>query len=223
MLQSIIQIVVVVGVASWIDSSVLGAVRQQSVKQSVSDVVTRVDQEIGYSIDPDAVAQDPADAKAYLERKKGSDDFSSQTVTAIEKPASQAIPAVDVEQPSAQNDHYVQALSADRPVAALTVNSKTKQVEETPSLTLAAHGVTSHEHKFIGTGQEVRFIKAEQLFIRVKPNRYSKSLGIVRGGDEVRVTIQGDWAKLDDGQYIRSRWLVKHKPTTYGVEDAQDR
>jgi len=63
----------------------------------------------------------------------------------------------------------------------------------------------------IGSGPEVRFIKADQLHLRAEPNRFSKSIGLIFGGDEVHVKIQGDWAQLDEGRWIRSRWLVKKR------------
>ncbi|MCX6126499.1 MAG: hypothetical protein NTV34_17325 [Proteobacteria bacterium] len=66
-----------------------------------------------------------------------------------------------------------------------------------------------------GKGPEKRFIKADQLYIRVAADRYSKSVGLLYGGDEVFVTVLGDWAKLDEGQWIRSRWLVKSRPSRF--------
>jgi hypothetical protein len=69
--------------------------------------------------------------------------------------------------------------------------------------------------EFIGSGPEVRYIKADQLYIRSEPNRFSNSIGLVHGGDEVHVQIQGDWAKLDEGRWIRSRWLVKKRPNRF--------
>ena len=69
--------------------------------------------------------------------------------------------------------------------------------------------------RVFGSGKQKRFIKADQLHIRVQPDRYSKSIGIIYGGDEVHVTIRGDWAKLEEGQWIRSRWLVKTAPRKF--------
>lgn len=74
--------------------------------------------------------------------------------------------------------------------------------------------------RVFGTGKQKRFIKADQLHIRVQPDRYSKSIGIIYGGDEVHVTIRGDWAKLEEGQWIRSRWLVKTAPRKFRSDDS---
>jgi uncharacterized protein YgiM (DUF1202 family) len=63
-----------------------------------------------------------------------------------------------------------------------------------------------------GSGPQVRYIKSTELNVREKPDRYSKIVGVLKGGDKVRVQIKGGWAKLDEGRWIRSRWLVKHKP-----------
>lgn len=76
--------------------------------------------------------------------------------------------------------------------------------------------------KTVGSGPQVRFIKADQLYIRVKPDRYSKALGLLYGGDEVHVKIQGDWAMLDEGRWIRSRWLVKKRPKQFKGEPQQE-
>lgn len=63
----------------------------------------------------------------------------------------------------------------------------------------------------VGSGPQLRFIKAAELNIREKPNRYSKIVGNLREGQAVRVKIQGDWAQLDEDRWIRSRWLVKKR------------
>ena len=67
----------------------------------------------------------------------------------------------------------------------------------------------------VGRGSQKRFIKAWERNIRSQPNRYSKIVGLLKGGDQVNVTIRGGWAKLDDGQWIRSRWLVKSAPKKF--------
>lgn len=76
-------------------------------------------------------------------------------------------------------------------------------------------GVPTGGPRVFGVGKQRRFIKADQLHIRVQPDRFSKSIGIIYGGDEVHVTIRGDWAKLEEGQWIRSRWLVKAQPRKF--------
>lgn len=64
----------------------------------------------------------------------------------------------------------------------------------------------------IGSGPQVRYVKAAQLHVRKEPNRFSPIVGMVRGGQRVKVKIQGGWARLDKGRWIRARWLVKKKP-----------
>jgi hypothetical protein len=66
-----------------------------------------------------------------------------------------------------------------------------------------------------GSGTAIRYIKAFEINIRSQPNRHSKIVGRLRGGDEVRVSIHGGWSKLDDGRWIRSRWLVKNPPKSF--------
>lgn len=76
-------------------------------------------------------------------------------------------------------------------------------------------GVSSTGPRVVGNGPETRFIKAWELNIRSQPNRFSKIVGRLNGGDEVHVSIHGGWAKLEDGRWIRSRWLVKSRPRKF--------
>ncbi len=93
------------------------------------------------------------------------------------------------------------------PVEVATVNEAPKTVK----------------NKIEGKGTQVKFIKAEQINIRSKPNRYSKILGLLHFGDEVHVEeVNADWAKLDDGRYIRTRWLVKSAPGKSSKADAAE-
>lgn len=73
-----------------------------------------------------------------------------------------------------------------------------------------------------GSGPQVRYIKAAELNVREKPDRYSKIVGVLKGGDKVRVQLKGGWAKLDDGRWIRSRWLVKRKPSSTLSQDLDE-
>lgn len=73
-------------------------------------------------------------------------------------------------------------------------------------------GGSARPPKEVGSGPQVRYIKAAILNIRAEPNRYSKILGLLRGYDKVHVKINGYWAELEAGQWIRSRWLVKNQP-----------
>ncbi|MCX6118198.1 MAG: hypothetical protein NT027_11700 [Proteobacteria bacterium] len=112
----------------------------------------------------------------------------------------------DKPQEELQNNNQIVENSAKKGV----VNDASIVVQETSSSSVP-EGVTTE----IGTGKEIRFIKAEKLHIRVEPNRYSRSIGIVTGGAKVHVDIDGDWAKLEEGKYIRSRWLVKALPKQF--------
>ena len=68
-----------------------------------------------------------------------------------------------------------------------------------------------------GSGPQVRYVKAAELNIRQEPNRYSKIVGKVLGGAKVKVKIEGGWARLDEGRWIRSRWLVKKPPSRFDL------
>jgi hypothetical protein len=101
------------------------------------------------------------------------------------------------------------------------------QAPETPKFEPTSEtkgtGSSSEIRHPIGSGPQKRYIKASELNIRSQPNRFSKVVGTLVGGDEVRVTIHGGWAKLGDGQWIRSRWLVKNYPKQIvGIADDND-
>jgi hypothetical protein len=80
-------------------------------------------------------------------------------------------------------------------------------------------GPTGAEQGDVGSGPQTRFIKAAELNIREQPNRYSKIVGKLRGGQRVRVQIKGGWARLEPNRWIRSRWLTKIKPKEYVASD----
>jgi hypothetical protein len=71
----------------------------------------------------------------------------------------------------------------------------------------------------VGSGPQSRFIKAAELNIREEPNRYSKIVGKLLGGQRVRVKIHGGWAQLDKKRWIRSRWLTKKPPKEFVTSD----
>jgi hypothetical protein len=80
------------------------------------------------------------------------------------------------------------------------------------SASIPTDGGSARPPKEVGSGPQVRYIKAAILNIRAEPNRRSKILGLLRGYDKVHVKINGGWAELEAGQWIRSRWLVKNPP-----------
>jgi len=88
---------------------------------------------------------------------------------------------------------------------------------EAPIYREADQAVDSQEE--IGSGPQSRFIKAAELNIREEPNRYSKIVGKLRGGQRVRVKIHGGWAQLDKKRWIRSRWLTKKPPKEFVTGD----
>lgn len=112
-------------------------------------------------------------------------------------------------------EELVEAPQAKSPESIGTLDDDEEAVSTPPPPANASNGVPNGEPRVFGTGKQKRFIKADQLHIRVQPDRYSKSIGIMYGGDEVHVTIRGDWAKLEEGKWIRSRWLVKTMPKKF--------
>jgi hypothetical protein len=80
-------------------------------------------------------------------------------------------------------------------------------------------GPSGAEQGDVGSGSQTRFIKAAELNIREQPNRHSKIVGKLRGGQRVRVQIKGGWARLEPNRWIRSRWLTKNQPKDYVTSD----
>jgi hypothetical protein len=147
------------------------------------------------SIDPDQPAI-PADAS-------GGESGNSDTARSLDTPsAKQSDKSVDVIPPTPR----IEDLEGDRPSA------EDAPVEPEPPLDQSVPDSGTTSSRF-GSGPQVRYIKAAELNVREKPDRYSKIVGVLKGGDKVRVQIKGGWAKLDEGRWIRSRWLVKHRPS----------
>jgi len=68
----------------------------------------------------------------------------------------------------------------------------------------AHHKVAKHSHKKV-----VRYVKAAMLNIRSKPSLKGHVVGHLRGGDKVHVELHGAFAKLKQGQWVRSTYLSK--------------
>ena len=147
------------------------------------------------SIDPDQPAI-PADAS-------GSESGNSAAARNLDVPsAKQSNKSVDVIPPTPS----IEDLEGGRSSA------EDAPVEPEPPLDQSVSDTGTASSRF-GSGPQVRYIKSAELNVRQKPDRYSKIVGVLKGGDKVRVQIKGGWAKLDEGRWIRSRWLVKRKPS----------
>jgi hypothetical protein len=153
------------------------------------------------SIDPDQPAL-PANVSGNSSEKsvpaqKSDVAFSEQRVNNIETPPT-----------SSSKD-----LNAERHVV--------KEVSVEPEAPMNQAGAESEKvSSRFGSGPQIRYIKAVELNVREKPDRYSQIVGVLKGGDKVRVKVKGGWAKLDEGRWIRSRWLVKQKPTGAFAQDS---
>ena len=62
-----------------------------------------------------------------------------------------------------------------------------------------------------GEGKAKRYVKALQLNVRSKANSKSKIVRVISRGDEVNVSYMGKWAKLGNGEFIRTKHLSKAK------------
>jgi hypothetical protein len=153
--------------------------------------------------DPAFAGIDP-DQKALP--KEGSDQKQS---SAVESMTSEASVTTAPASPEVQSAELPASPPPTPPVEQLAPieNTASKSVDQTMESETATVSGTS-----IGSGPQVRYIKAFELNIRSKPNRRSQIVGRLKGKDEVHVSIHGGWSKLDDGRWIRTRWLVKSPP-----------
>jgi uncharacterized protein YgiM (DUF1202 family) len=110
--------------------------------------------------------------------------------------------------------------SESKPSTEVSAEGNVEQVAPEGPPAEATADVPAASRAKAGTGPQTRFIKAATLNIRSQPNRFSKIVGSLKGGDEVHVKIHDGWAKLEEGRWIRSRWLVKSRPS--GFSDAGD-
>lgn len=56
-------------------------------------------------------------------------------------------------------------------------------------------------------GRQVRYVDAIMLNVRARPDNRAPIVRRLLGGAKVSATIQGGWAKLKNGQWVRSRYL----------------
>ena len=123
-------------------------------------------------------------------------------------------------EPQVKAETIPESNSESKPVTDTTLDGRSEQVAPEGSSPEATTD-TSAPAK-VGSGPQTRFIKAATLNIRTQPNRFSKIVGSLKGGDEVHVKIHDGWAKLDEGQWIRSRWLVKSRPSAFSIPSDDD-
>lgn len=157
------------------------------------------------NIDPDQKAL-PAESAAASDVQMKGDDLSvdkNSTDSSSDKSTAPLSPTPTVDEIDSQVDSRNGGpVEPDAPVY--------DEIQQTPD-------GAADQGSEVGSGPQLRFIKAAELNIREKPNRYSKIIGNLREGQAVRVKIQGDWAQLDEGRWIRSRWLVKKRPKQYST------
>lgn len=59
----------------------------------------------------------------------------------------------------------------------------------------------------INTSKRVLYVKVEKAVLREQPTATSKVIGKATRGEHFLVTIEGDWAKTEDGKYISMKVL----------------
>ncbi len=127
-------------------------------------------------------------------------------------------PAATATLPPSNNTFKEESLQPASEKAPVPVTTSQEQ-RSVPATNVPA---TPDTHKTVGSGPTIRYVSATYMHIRSKPDRFSTSLGELHMGDEVHVTLRGGWAKLDEGKWIRSRWLTKSPPKASDSNSAVD-
>jgi len=99
---------------------------------------------------------------------------------------------------------YVPARKKTKKAPAVVANSSGKKKKKAKSK--SGPKIAGKQSK---NGESTRYVKAIQLNIRSAPDRKSTVVRRIKGGDKVTVTFEGPWAKLGEGEYIRTKYLSK--------------
>jgi hypothetical protein len=67
-------------------------------------------------------------------------------------------------------------------------------------------------------GSGTRYVNAIQLNVRENPNLRAPIVSRLLGGTKVKATAKGEWAQLEDGTWVKNRYLSK-KPTKKVTEE----
>ncbi len=129
------------------------------------------------------------------------DDASMESTEPVEAaPAdasSQAQPAADQAQPSEEAKAQAEAPppALETPPAAASTPTPTKESA------VEASGAP------MNTSRRVMYVKVDSAVLREQPEAKSKVVGTASRGDHFLVSVEGDWAKTEDGRYISMKVL----------------
>jgi hypothetical protein len=70
------------------------------------------------------------------------------------------------------------------------------------------------------TGRRVMYVKVNGAVLRETADPKGKALGKLDKGDHILVTVEGDWARTDDGKYISAK-VLSDKGIGRGKKDAR--
>jgi len=97
---------------------------------------------------------------------------------------------------------------------------KSAKAKKSKSKSAAAMAAGSGGESF-GSGSSVRYVTAIQLNVRSAPNRRASMVRRIKGGDKVNVTMTGSWAKLGEGEYVRTKFLSKKPQRVVSEEEIE--
>ena len=125
--------------------------------------------------------------------------------------ASQATDDTAAKQP--ETSGAAEAPAAPAPAGDLIPSAPASTSTATPPST------TGYGAGVSASGRRVMYVKVSGAALRETPDPKGKVAGILEKGDHMLVTIQGDWARTDDGKYISMK-VLSDKGVGRGKKDA---
>ena len=83
----------------------------------------------------------------------------------------------------------------------------------------AAPASTASQAGASSTGRRVMYVKVSGAALRERPEPKARVLGTLEKGDHMLVTIEGDWARTDDGKFVSVK-VLSEKGIGRGKKDA---
>jgi hypothetical protein len=105
-------------------------------------------------------------------------------------------------------------LEMKEPVEAAPADSATLEAKPSSSVAMpaepaavAAPAPASSAVPIMNTSRRVMYVKVDGAVIREKAEAKAKIVGKLEKGDHLLVTVEGDWARTDDGKFISAKVL----------------
>lgn len=130
------------------------------------------------------------------------DDASMESTDPVEAAPADTAPAEasSQEQPAAEQAPPTNESKAETPPPALETSPS---AAATPTTEAAPEASGS----LMNTSRRVMYVKVDSAVLRGQPEAKAKVVGTASRGDHFLVSVEGDWAKTEDGRYISMKVL----------------